>query len=224
MIRAVLFDLFETLVSESGTVQTRASSLGEALGLDDSAFRSTWRQYRPRVVRGDLSFERALVDVGAQLNVGLEPFALQRACERRVREKAVVFQRIESELVAVIRGLHEQGIRLAVVSNCFEEDVRAWSGCALAPWFDGTVFSFAVGMAKPEPEIYLEATRRLAVPPENTLFIGDGADDELLGAGRAGLHAAQAGWFASRVLGSFNPGLPPWISSWSDVPQLVGAG
>jgi hypothetical protein len=39
MVKAVLFDLFETLVTESGTQPTRASRLGGALGLEDAAFR-----------------------------------------------------------------------------------------------------------------------------------------------------------------------------------------
>jgi hypothetical protein len=34
MVRAVLFDLFETLVTESETLPARASRLGDALGLE----------------------------------------------------------------------------------------------------------------------------------------------------------------------------------------------
>jgi hypothetical protein len=38
MVSAVVFDLFETLVTETGTQPTRASSVGAALGLQREAF------------------------------------------------------------------------------------------------------------------------------------------------------------------------------------------
>jgi putative hydrolase of the HAD superfamily len=57
------------------------------------------------------------------------------------------------------------------------------------------VFSFAVGVVKPDPRIYLNAIEQLGVKPEDALYIGDGGDDELAGAQRAGLRAARADWF-----------------------------
>ncbi len=224
MITAVLFDVFETLVTERGAAPPRASSLGEALGLDGTAFRAAWKTQRPRVVRGYLSFGEALIEIGTQLGVAVDPDAVQRVCEGRVRAKAAVFQRIDPELVAVTQGLLEQGIRLAAVSNCFAEDVQAWPGCALAPQFASTVFSFEVGVAKPEPGIYLEAVRRLGVKPAEALFIGDGADDELLGAERAGLRTARAVWFLE--FGADSPAFAtvPRVANRQDVLELVAAG
>ena len=224
MIKAILFDLYETLVTERGTTPVRASSLGDALGLDPTAFRPVWKRLRHRVVRGELSFARALTEVGLQLGIAVDPAVVQGICEGRVREKASLFQQINPELVAVIRRLHDQGIRLAVVSNCFAEDVAAWPSCAMAPWFDAAVFSFEVGAAKPEPAIYLEAAGRLDVEPTDALFIGDGGDDELLGAERAGLRSAQATWFQGGVVGGLASTPVPRVSAWQDVPQLVAAG
>jgi putative hydrolase of the HAD superfamily len=68
----------------------------------------------------------------------------------------------------------------------------------LGPLFDVTVFSCAVSLAKPDPEVYLLACRELDVPPSETLYVGDGADDELVGARTAGLSAHRALWFLSR--------------------------
>jgi FMN phosphatase YigB (HAD superfamily) len=44
----------------------------------------------------------------------------------------------------------------------------------------------------------MEATRRLGVLPAETWFVGDGADEELSGAERAGLLAFRALWFLRR--------------------------
>ena len=50
MIKAVLFDLLETLVTESHVPPARASSLAPVLGLERQAYRAEWKARRPRVV------------------------------------------------------------------------------------------------------------------------------------------------------------------------------
>jgi hypothetical protein len=55
MVRAVVFDLFETLLTVTGTQPTRASSVGAALGLEREPFRVEWKARRPHVVSGRLS-------------------------------------------------------------------------------------------------------------------------------------------------------------------------
>jgi hypothetical protein len=66
MIRAVLFDLYETLVTERGSTSIRAASLGELLGFDRVVFRELWKRQRPRVIRGELSFGAALMELAAE--------------------------------------------------------------------------------------------------------------------------------------------------------------
>lgn len=155
MIKAILFDWYETLVTERGSTPVRASSLGNPLGLDPSAFRPIWKQLRFRVVRGELSFATALTDIGVQLGIAVDPAVVREICAGRLREKTALFQQINPEVVAGLHHLRERGLRLAVVSNCFAEDVAAWRSRAVAPWFDATVCSCEVGAAKPEPAFTL---------------------------------------------------------------------
>ena len=197
MIRAVLFVLFETLVTESETRPARASSLGEALGLDPVAFHTEWKAHRPLVVRGELSFGDALTEIGRLLGVGVPADRVRQACEKRTREKAAAFQRIDPRLVTLTSDLCRLGIRLGVVSNCFAEDVQSWPECALASMFDGSVFSYTLGVAKPDSRIYLDAVDQLGVETASTVFVGDGPDSELRGAELAGLRALQACWFTN---------------------------
>lgn len=44
---------------------------------------------------------------------------------------------------------------------------------ARLPLFDAVTLSFEVGALKPEPEIYLDALRKLSLPPEACVFIDD---------------------------------------------------
>jgi putative hydrolase of the HAD superfamily len=222
MITAVLLDLYETLVTERVTGPVRASSLGARLGLDPIAFRKAWASLRPRVVRGQSSFADALIEAAKQLGQPVDLATVKGVCVERIREKASLFRQIDPNAVAVLRQLRNRGLKLAVVSNCFAEDVEAWPRCAVAPWVEVSVFSFDVGAAKPEPEIYMEALRRLDVESSHAVFIGDGGDDELLGAERVGLRAACAIWFRGELAGV--PAHIPRLSSWQAVVELVTAG
>lgn len=101
-------------------------------------------------------------------------------------------------MIGLLDGLLHRGKRIGVVSNCFAEDVTTWPESLLATRVHSAVFSFDVRLAKPDPAIYREAIRRLGVTPEATVFIGDGADNELTGAMEAGLRAFRALWFLAR--------------------------
>jgi len=222
MIAGVLFDLYETLVTEQHVTPARASSLGVRLGLDAVAFRKAWKPQRARIIRGQVSFVNALLEIGAALGCRLDAELVRTLSDERRVEKAALFQRFDPVAFEVLRQLRDQGCRLAVVSNCFAEDVEAWPQCPAAECFDTSVFSFEVGNAKPERHIYLEATQRLGVEVSNAVFIGDGGDDELSGAERAGLRAAQATWFRGELAGL--PRHIPRLSSWSGVLELARAG
>jgi len=144
-----------------------------------------------------LSFAEALAEICRSLTGSVDMGAVQRMCEQRALEKAAAFAHISAEVAALITELADRGVALGVISNCFEEDVRAWPASPLARKFRCALFSFAEGVVKPEAEIYRRAVRQLGVQPATTLFVGDGADNELVGAEQAGLRAFRATWFAT---------------------------
>jgi hypothetical protein len=117
MINAVLFDLFETLVTESRVRPTRASSLGERLGVDRDAFRAEWKRRRPRVILGQVSFAEALAEI-CQVSTGrVDMTPVHRLCEQRAIEKAAVFADISDEIAALVTDLADRGVALGVISN-----------------------------------------------------------------------------------------------------------
>jgi HAD superfamily hydrolase (TIGR01509 family) len=221
VIKAVLFDLFETLITESDVAPTRAGSLAPALGLERQAYRPEWKARRPRIVVGELSFADALTEISQKLAGTVDGAAVQRICQQRMREKAQAYARIDDQVRTLITELAGHHVRLGVISNGFKEDVLGWSGCSLAGAFQCAVFSCDEGVAKPDPEIYLRAVHRLGVQPDATVYIGDGGDNELAGAEQAGLRACRAAWFVP----SASTRLPwPEFTSCGDVLTLVEAG
>ncbi len=221
MITAVLFDLFETLITESGIQPTRASSLASALGLEKDAYRKEWKMRRPSVVRGQMSFAEALTEISHRLVGRVDQVAIQGICQQRIREKSVVYAQIHDEVTELVTTLTRRGVGLAVISNGFEEDAIGWSHCSLAAEIRCTLFSYAERIAKPDSEIYQRALVRLGVEPTTTVYIGDGGDGELAGAERAGLRAYRAAWF---VHNSHQKATWRELTDHKDVLKLVAAG
>lgn len=59
----------------------------------------------------------------------------------------------------------------------------------LGPWFSGAISAREFGVGKPDPRIFREACRRLALSPAQVLHVGDDLELDVLGARNAGLHA-----------------------------------
>lgn len=211
MIRAVIFDLFETLVTELNQPVRRAGSLASELGLDAIAYRRAWRVRRPEIVLGSCSFEDVLRQIVVELGGVAHDAVLDHLCAERVAQKTAVLSRVEPEILNTLSELRRRSLRLGLITNSFAEDVRGWDQSPLHELFDATVFSFLVGLAKPDPAIFVAACETLDVKPEDALFVGDGSDDELAGAAQAGVATARALWFASKLpnttIGPADPGL-----------------
>jgi putative hydrolase of the HAD superfamily len=78
-------------------------------------------------------------------------------------------------------------VPVGLVSNAAPDLAAAFERSSLRSLFTTCTFSCTVGAAKPERAIYIAATEALGIEPALLLFVGDGSDDELAGAGRAGL-------------------------------------
>ncbi len=80
------------------------------------------------------------------------------------------------DTVPALRGLRAAGIPVGVVSN-IPWDIRdVFKRTGVADLVDEYVLSYAEGVMKPDPKIFLTACQRIGVAPEQTLMIGDSDD------------------------------------------------
>ncbi len=93
-----------------------------------------------------------------------------------------MLERYETELPVIpgapdaVRRLADAGFRLALASSSNPELIEAvLRRLALAASFEVTVSSEEVARGKPAPDVYLEAARRLGVPPERCAAVEDSA-------------------------------------------------
>jgi len=87
------------------------------------------------------------------------------------------------DTAAVLKGLHQQGVKTAVVSNIAFDVRPAFESIGAAEFVDEFVLSFEVGAVKPNAAIFQTALDRLAVAAEHAVMVGD--SDEADGGARA---------------------------------------
>lgn len=209
MIKAIFFDLYETLITEWDGYQKKATYSTEPLGLDREIFKAEWDARRELRMNGTFpDHQSVLRDILNALGKKVVAETIEWVHQERVRTKKVPFGEMNSEVLELLQVLKNRGLKLGLISNCAPEEVYAWNTCELANYFDEVIFSYQVKCAKPDPQIYKMACESLGVKPEQTIFIGDGGSNELTGATEAGMKAYHATWFLPKEIRDKVKGYP----------------
>jgi putative hydrolase of the HAD superfamily len=94
------------------------------------------------------------------------------------------------DVESVLGGLKASGVQLAIVSN-WQRGLGGFAAeLGLGHLVEHVIASADVGHAKPDPEIFTEACRRLGVEFGQVLHVGDTVLDDVRGALGAGMRAA----------------------------------
>jgi putative hydrolase of the HAD superfamily len=186
MYRAVIFDLWQTLVPWPVEGAKRMyDGLAEHFGAEPDRFRELWLRGRRDRELGPM--EPHLRSLAAEL--GFEGDVAAAVTIRRDWTLEYLVPRPDA--VPTLEELRRRGHVLGMISACTEEVPEVWEQTPFGGLFDSAVFSCSVGVSKPDPRIYAVACHELEVEPGDCLFVGDGANDELPGAERAGMTAVQ---------------------------------
>ena len=198
MVRGVVFDLWNTLAvwPEEGSVDFRRR-WAEGLGVPVERLDERW--YADSVyARRETGPIRAAIEA-LYVELGVEG-DVDGVLASRVELTRGALVPVDG-VVDTIAELRRRGVRTGLISNCTEEVALVWDETPFASLFDVAIFSATAGCAKPEREIYERALVELGVAGSESLFVGDGANDELRGASDVGmtpvlveLDGVQAPW------------------------------
>lgn len=184
--RAVIFDLWQTLVPWDVKAATRFyDRMAVAAGIDEERFREAWvAEHKDRAVRPIADHLRDLfAGLGAEPDLD-EILELRRDWTKRSLQP-------RPDALETLAELRRRGHLLGLISVCSQDVPHVWDETRLAGALDELVFSCDVGVSKPDRRIYEIACEQLGVGAAECLFVGDGANDELPGAERAGMTALQ---------------------------------
>lgn len=227
--RAVIFDLFGTLVHEFPRSDWDAwlEVSAAAMEADPERFRRAWEATAIERQTGRLGeIEENLRTVAARAGAWPTGSQVAEALEARAalyRKWFVPRPGAEEVLVE----LRRRSVPTALISMCAPDTPPLWRASPLGGMVDVEVFSSEVGLRKPDPEIYLLACGRLGVEPSTCLYVGDGSYRELTGAAAVGMRPVLIRDPAEAEILALRPHAEDWqgerIEHLSEVLSLLGA-
>lgn len=204
MIKAVIFDMFETLVTLFTGRTYFSENIAEDLGVPLDTFRAAWHATETDRSTGRYTMEEGTAETLRILGQYSEE-SVQLVASKRRAALGDTFSNIPQASFELLSELHGRGIQIGLISNCFSDECELIKGSALYPYFDAVKLSYEQGICKPDLAIFFRITAELGVEPEECIYVGDGGSKELYAAREAGMKALQAEWFRS---GFFEPHVP----------------
>lgn len=158
MIKAVIFDCFDVLVSNGLPILTHQYVH------DDPAKERQIIELEQALNEGRIAYEIFILKISEI--VGLDT-AQVRAMLDDNRPDEALFSYISNNLYGKYK--------LAILSNAGDDWLDEMLGAERVKLFDTAVLSYQVGYTKPQPEIYELTAERLGVAPEECIFVDDKA-------------------------------------------------
>lgn len=200
-MKAVLFDLFETLVTQKHADRPTEQSFVDKLGLDLDDVRAWWGDHvRERMTGEFATYQEMLSALCGSLGASVESATIEKISRDRLRRKREYLLGVDAEMLQALSQLRVNGWTIGIVSNATPDEVASWPECPLRDVVDDAIFSCQIGYMKPDLEIYNLACDRLGISPTKTVFVGDGGFDELQGAAAVGMRPVQARWYYAREI------------------------
>lgn len=194
MVKAVIFDMYETLITLHAAPLYFSAEMAADAGIPVDEFRWEWYPSEMDRTLGKLDLEAALTPVLQQFGCCSRAL-IDLMVEKRRAAKRASFDHIHPEILPMLQALRDRDMKIGLITNCFWEEAEYIRQSQLFPYFDAALLSCEVGLCKPDKAIYHRCTGMLGVTAEECLYIGDGGSHELETARILGMQTAQAVWY-----------------------------
>ena len=197
-VKAVLFDMDETLIENTRSFQDIARDLFGSFedALAPVCFDDFWPVFWGRAVDmwnmmidgalpGDVA--RSYVFINTLRALGADP-SLAGAMLLKTDELQLAATRMPDDTLPVLQRLRHAGLRLGIVTNGFK--ATQWmkvSHYKLDEYVDFVLVSEEAGAHKPDRRIFELALWRAEVEATQALFVGDTPENDIEGAKGAGI-------------------------------------
>ncbi len=204
MIKAVVFDMFETLVSLFEGRTYFSENIAADVGAELKEFKKAWHETDRDRTTGKLTIAEAAEKTLRSLGIyDEEKVGTILRKRREVLEDS--FSGMPDSSEELLKGLRDRNIKIGLITNSYSDERDFIRGCRLFPYFDAVRISYEEGLCKPDHSLYLSIMDELGAEPRECLFVGDGGSEELYAARDLGMKAVQAAWFHEMA---FEPHVP----------------
>lgn len=194
MICAVIFDMFETLITHYQCPLYFGAQIAEDAGIPKDKFLALWTPTEYDRTVGKIRLEDVLENIFRENNCYSEEL-VSNVVKKRTQIKKECFRHLHPQIIPVLSKLRGNDFLLGLISNCYSEEAEIIRESELFPYFDAAMLSCEQGIQKPDEAIFKRCMERLSVRPDECLYVGDGGSYELETAQMLGMKAAQAVWY-----------------------------
>lgn len=194
MIKAVIFDMYETLITHYDSPLYFGTEMAADAGIPKNKFLPLWRKTENERTLGKITTEEVVESILKECGCYSEEL-LQNLINKRTQTKIECFNHIHPQILPMLTALKEKGVSIGLISNCYFEEAEVIKKSELFTFFDVSFLSCEQGIKKPDAEIFNRCINALSVKPEECLYIGDGGSKELEAAEKLGMTALQAVWY-----------------------------
>lgn len=194
MVKAVIFDMYETLITLHAAPLYFSAEMAADAGIPVEDFRREWYPSEMDRTLGRLDLETALRPVLEKFGRCSQPL-LNLMVKKRRAAKQASFEHVHPQILPMLSALRERGMKIGLITNCFLEEAEYIRQSELFPFFDAAMLSCVEGLAKPDAAIFERCMAQLGVAAEECLYVGDGGSHELETARSLGMQTAQAVWY-----------------------------
>ena len=125
-IQAVIFDMYETLVTQFCSPLYYGTEIAHNLGLSPAEFLPGWRATELDRATGKLTFEEVIEMLMREHGIwSAEKY--RQVVKKRIAIQADCFTHQHPQILPMLSGLKAQGIKIGLITNCFSEEAKhAW--------------------------------------------------------------------------------------------------
>jgi putative hydrolase of the HAD superfamily len=206
--QAVIFDMYETLVTQFCSPLYYGTQIAQDLGLAPESFLPGWRATEQERATGKRTFEEVMEMLMHHHGIwSAEKY--RQVVEKRIAMQTDCFNHLHPEILPMLSTLKEKGVKIGLITNCFSEEAKLIRESVLFPYFDAPCLSYELGVRKPDPEIFHTCVKKLGIPAPNCLYVGDGGSQELETARGLGMQAVQTTWYRREDFEKYQAAIRP---------------
>lgn len=193
-MRAVIFDMFETLITLCESPIYFGTQIAEDVGIPADEFLLLWQSTEYDRSVGKLIFEEVIENILRSHNCYSENL-IELVKQKRIDSRKAAFHHLHPEIIPMLTELKRRKMLIGLISNTFSEEEMAIRESTLFSYFDAVFLSSEQGVCKPDEEIFHRCMNALFVNAEDCIYVGDGGSCELESAQKLGMKALQAVWY-----------------------------
>ena len=154
MIKAVIFDMYETLITHYESPLYFGEQMAADAGIAKEEFLRLWRAADSDRTVGKQTLEQLIESILRKTNRYSKPL-LEHIVEKRKASKRELFRHLDPEILPMLEGLKKRGLLIGLISNCFSEEVGPIRESELFSYVDVPLLSYELGLKKPDEAIFL---------------------------------------------------------------------